>query len=235
MPLPQSVLPALTGLSLLAIASVAACGGSASSGLPSDDGGAASETSAAADADVPSETGASPSDASAPVDAATVDGAAPDLRLDPIEVGRAWTYNVQVIGLYPACENGLGVATTLSKTQKDGKTALKVQSLCKDAGTFEYAVENDRVYYHHLGAWRLATDEPVVAGHTWSDDTYDYVWENAGTMTVAAGTFTDCWTARRQLPYDSFTTFCRGVGPVQWHFEDGFGNGYDALLANKNF
>jgi hypothetical protein len=28
---------------------------------------------------------------------------------------------------------------------------------------------------------------------------------------------------------------CRGVGPVKWHYEDGLGNGYEAVLTAKNF
>jgi hypothetical protein len=216
------------------VLSTFACGGSSSSGMvaggDAGDGGTPATQPPAEDAGTGTETSTTADSAPPKADAAPI-----DTRLDPIEVGRAWTYNVEVLGIYPSCENGLGTATTVSKSSKDGKTAFKVQSLCKDSGTFEYAVENDRVFYYHLGGWRLATDEPVKVGHTWSDGTYDYVWEDAGTMTVAAGTFTNCWTARRVLPYDSFTTFCRGVGPVHWHFEDGFGNGYDALLASKNF
>ena len=35
--------------------------------------------------------------------------------------------------------------------------------------------------------------------------------------------------------YTSYTVFCRGVGPVEWHYEDGFGNGYEAVLKAKGF
>lgn len=214
-----------------------ACGGTAGALLPDGDGGAATTpgSDAAVGVDADAIDGAAPIDGSTKNDAIADAASAKDERLDPIEVGRAWTYNVQVLGFYPSCENGLGVATTLSKTTKKGKTAFQVQSLCKDAGTFEYAVEKDRVYYWLDNEWHLATDEPVQAGHEWTDGYYDYVWEDEGTVTVAAGTFDHCFTARRKVDYDSFTTFCRGVGPVHWHFEDGFGNGYDAVLASKSF
>lgn len=231
------------GAALPGFIAAAACGGSGSSTVdPAADAALPSESTDEAGA--PSPDGSSgASDANAPDAKASADGApdarvdaAPiDTRLDPIEVGHAWTYNVNVLGFYPACENGIGVATTISKSSLDGKTAFQVQSLCKNAGTFDYAVENDRVYYHHLGEWRLSTDEPVQAGHEWTDDTYDYVWEDAGPQVTAAGTFKNCWTAKRDVSYPSFTTFCRGVGPVHWHYEDGLGNGYDALLVSKNF
>ena len=42
----------------------------------------------------------------------------------------------------------------------------------------------------------------------------------------------DCFTARKQVSYPSYTTFCRGVGPTHWHYEDGLGNGYDAVLTS---
>lgn len=229
-------LPIATTSAVLSVALFVACGGTTGASVTGADvdGGHLDDASGVA-ADAGSTTDPLKSDAS---DAATkADGAAPpaDMRLDPLEVGRAWTYNVTVLGFYPSCDNGLGVATTLSKSTKQGKTAFQVQSLCKNAGTFEYAVENDRVFYFYGGAWHMATDEPVQNGHEWNDGIYDYYWEDEGTVTVAAGTFDHCFTAHRKLSYASFTTFCRGVGPVHWHFEDGLGNGYDAILASKNF
>lgn len=198
--------------------------------LAADAGASDSGTASNPDANKP--TG----DAATAVDGAVPDGAPPaDTRIDPIEVGHAWTYNVHVLGYYPSCENGIGVATTVSKGTKGGKTSFQVQSLCKDAGTYEYSVDGDKVYYWYDNAWRVGTDTPVQAGHTWSDDTYDYVWEDAGTQVTPAGTFTNCWNAKRDVSYDSYTIFCRGVGPVHWHYEDGLGNGYDAILTNKNF
>ncbi len=232
--MPTHSLSSLFGAAaFFAFASVA-CGGSTSAPLSqaTDD-----------DAGTPAATDAAPPTPS--VDGATlptpttIDAAPgkpqPDMRLDPIEVGRAWTYNVKVLGFYPSCENGVHTATALSTSQKAGKTAHTVQSLCKNAGTYDYSVDNDRVYFHYLGAWRLSTDEPVQAGHKWSDDFYDYVWQDAGKVTVAAGTFDDCWKAKRDAAYESSITFCRGVGPVIWHYEDGLGNGYEAVLVSKNF
>jgi hypothetical protein len=36
--------------------------------------------------------------------------------------------------------------------------------------------------------------------------------------------------ARQTVP-----VFCRGVGPVQWHYEDGNGNGFEVVLRSRNF
>jgi hypothetical protein len=162
------------------------------------------------------------------------DGAVADRRIDPIEVGRAWTYDVKVLGFYPLCEAGSHIATARSATSKDGKTAIDVTSLCKNAGAYEYAVEGDRVFTY-LGGWRLVLDAPVAEGHTWSDTLRNYVWESRGTQTVPAGTFGECWSATVVARYTSYTVFCRGVGPVKWHYEDGLGNGYEAVLTRKSF
>lgn len=167
-------------------------------------------------------------------DAGPRDAAPEDKRIDPIEVGRTWTYDVKVLGFYPACSAGTHVATAKSAAQKDGKRAITVSSLCKNAGDYEYAVEGDRVFTYVAG-WRLSLDAPVAEGHTWTDGVRSYVWRSKGTKTVPAGTFSDCWSATVVASYTSYTVFCRGVGPVEWHYEDGFGNGYEAVLTAKGF
>lgn len=221
---------------------VAACGGSEGSLVtePVPDGGPGT----AADGAPGPGTG---SDGGGTGDGGTGDGGAgeggdggppKDDRIDPIEVGRAWTYNVTVLGFYPICSNGVFTSNTLTSSMLDGKTALHVQSLCKDAGVFKYAVEGDRVWVHLGGSWKLSLDSPVAEGHTWSDGFRTYRWDkapNGGKMTTPAGTFDDCWSATTVAAFTSYITLCRGVGPVKWHYEDGLGNGYEAILTSKNF
>lgn len=163
------------------------------------------------------------------------DGSVKDTRIDPIEVGHAWTYNVTVLGYFPACSNGVFVSNTLSTSTLDGKTSLSVQSLCENAGVFKYSVDGDRVYAYLNGAWKTALDAPVADGHTWSDGFVNYKWESKGSVTTPAGTFGDCWSATTVASYTSYIVLCRGVGPVKWHYEDGFGNGYEAIMTAKNF
>ncbi|MBX3192167.1 MAG: hypothetical protein KF819_34580 [Labilithrix sp.] len=163
------------------------------------------------------------------------DGGTRDDRIDPIEVGRSWTYNVQVLGIYPLCTNGVHTSAVLQKAGLDGKTAFDVQSFCPSVGVVKYAVEGDRVFVHFGGAWVLSLDAPVAENHTWTDGLLNYKWEKKGTVTVTAGTFSDCWQATTVASYTSYIQLCRGVGPVKWHYEDGFGNGYEAILVSKNF
>lgn len=163
------------------------------------------------------------------------DAGAKDNRIDPIVLGRSWTFNVTVIGIYPLCTNGVHTSTTISSAPLDGKTALEVQSFCPSAGTVKYAVEGDRVFAHVGGSWVVSLDSPVTAGHTWTDGILNYRWDKLGPITTAAGTFTDCWQATTVAAYTSYIQLCRGVGPVKWHYETGFGNGYEAILTAKNF
>jgi hypothetical protein len=218
-----------------------ACGGSEGSGgvlaSPSDgasaDGGGTNANGEAGTSPIP-DGGA---DSAKPTQdgAATPDGAAKDDRIDPIEVGHAWTYNVTVLGFYPACSNGVFVSNALQKSTLDGKSAVSVQSLCENAGVYEYSVDGDRVYAHLGGSWKTSLDAPVVEGHQWSDGYRTYKWESKGSVTTPAGTFTDCWSATTVASFSSYIVLCRGVGPVKWHFEDGLGNGYEAILTAKNF
>lgn len=219
--------PVRTALAAL----LAACGGTADpSVIPPTDAGSI--------ADAGSERDESPREGGAAHDGAIPPPAPPavaDDRIDPIEVGRSWTYNVKVLGIYPTCSPGVFTSTALEQSTLDGKTAIHVQSLCERAGIFRYSVDGDRVLSHFGGEWRVSLEAPVAEGHEWSDGFRTYEWRAVGRFATAAGTFDDCWSARVIAKFDSYTVFCRGVGPVKWHYEDGFGNGYEAVLVSRSF
>jgi hypothetical protein len=158
-----------------------------------------------------------------------------DRRIDPIEVGRAWTFEVKVLGIYPLCENGTFEANAVRAETVEGKQAIYVTSFCPSSPGFHYSVDGDNVWSHYLGEWISSLQAPVQKGHSWTDGYLDYEWESKGTVTVPAGTFDECWSATTIASYTSYILLCRGVGPVRWHYEDGWGNGYDATLVAKNF
>lgn len=227
----------LFGLTAVVLVGLVGCGGSDGTGMFGEPGtggpdGGLDPTSEAGTPGLPDggADGATPPDGG---DAG--DGSVKDTRIDPIEVGRAWTYNVTVLGFYPACSNGVFLATALQQSMLDGKTAISVQSFCENAGVVKYSVDGDRVHSHIGGSWKISIDSPVVEGHTWSDGFRNYRWESKGTVTTPAGTFSECWSATTVAAYSSYIVLCRGVGPVKWHFEDGIGNGYEAILTAKNF
>lgn len=155
--------------------------------------------------------------------------------IDPIVVGHAWTYDVTELGTFPACPSGEHTGQVLSQGPKDGEAdALAVQSLCEKAGVVYYTVSGDLVRQSVNGVWRVVLDAPVEEGHTWTEAGITYVWRDVGDVTVPAGTFPHCFKLTAKLGA-SYTTFCRGVGPVHWYSVDAAGNGYEAVLKAKNF
>ncbi|CAN5896048.1 hypothetical protein BH11MYX4_BH11MYX4_16020 [soil metagenome] len=212
---------------LLTLATFACSGGGASIGDPAPGGGDASTTppgSEEPDGSAPGDGGTRPDGDARP------DATATDDRIDPLTVGRTWTYDVTIIGTYPLCKAGSNTGRVLGQKSVAGKNAFQVQSFCPGAGTSSYAVDGDKVEIYYANTWILSLDAPVQEGHTWTDGLYTYAWEKVGPVTVPAGTYADCWKAKPQLG-TSYTTFCRGVGPVRWHYVDGTGNGYDATLT----
>jgi len=212
---------------LLALATFACSGGGAAIGdAPQDarDAGTV-QPGSESDASMPGTDGGAPRP-----DGATPDSAPSDNRIDPITVGRTWTYEVTIHGNYPLCKPGSNTGRVLGQKSVGGRNAFQVQSFCPGAGTSSYAVDGDKVEVYYASSWVLSLDAPVQEGHTWTDGLYTYGWENVGPVTVPAGTYADCWKAKPTLG-TSFTTFCRGVGPVRWRFVDGSGNGYDATLT----
>lgn len=226
----QNRLSILLGLSLVA------CSGASSSSIDVADGSA--PRADAANVDPPALDGGV--DVGAPVDAArdvASNDAARDAAvqpIDPLVVGHKWTYQVTQVNVYPLCPSGTHDGEVLRALTKDGRQAVEVQSLCQNAGTFFYSMQGDVVHWDEAGNWVLVIDAPVQEGHSWASSNSTYTWHDAGAVTVPAGTFSDCWKAQDDNG-PSYTTFCRGVGPVDWHYRDAFGNGYNALLTAKNF
>jgi hypothetical protein len=220
-----------TSIAFLASIVLFACSGSDANlalSAPLDGGGGGAPMLDASDDAapvVPNDAGAGSDTGSEGKDASV------DNRIDPINLGGSWTYDVAIIGTYPICKSGRQTAAVLSQKNVSGKAAFQVQSFCPGAGTNSYFVDGDRVEIYYGVAWVLSLDAPVVQGHTWTDGLYTYVWNRVGSATVPAGTFTECWDAKLQGGVN-YTRFCRGVGPVQWHFVDTSGNGYDAVLTS---
>jgi hypothetical protein len=174
------------------------------------------------------------SDAATLGDGAGID-AGSDQRIDPIALGRSWTYDVTTFGTYPLCPAGQQTGSATSAATVDGKSAILVKSLCMNAGSSYYAIDGDVVQVDYQGTWLLALDAPVAEGHTWSDGASSFTWHDAGAVTVPAGTFNDCWSATQNVAYEAYTIFCRGVGPVRWYSKDASGDGFDAELESTSF
>jgi hypothetical protein len=175
-------------------------------------------------------------EASAALDAvAPQPEAGADERIDPIEVGRRWTYAITELGSYPLCPAGTHTGGALEAATVAGKQAIEVQSACANIAPAYYAVDGDLVQVDVDGAWLTSLASPVQDGLTWSRGAESFTWHSVAPVTVPAGTFDDCWSATQNVTYAAFAVFCRGVGPVRWYTKDAEGNGYDAELTGKNF
>ncbi|MCB9594305.1 MAG: hypothetical protein H6719_16345 [Sandaracinaceae bacterium] len=87
--------------------------------------------------------------------------------------------------------------------------------------TLPYRRRGEDVDVQSGGAWYVQLDLPPTLGGAWaaggaSGATYEWS-EHHDTYTVAAGTFTDCWT-RQQQGYDVWEVYCAGVGMVESHY-----------------
>jgi hypothetical protein len=159
-----------------------------------------------------------------------------DARLLPLELGRTWTYDVSTFGDFPVCSPGMHDDAVLGEVQQDGRAAFEVSSFCPAAGTSIISVDGDIVELWVQGGWIRVLDVPVEEGHMWSSTgAIQYVWRDAGTVTVPAGTFDDCWRREQIVSYTAYTVFCRGVGAVRHFSMDLAGAGWDAVLASKSF
>jgi hypothetical protein len=88
-------------------------------------------------------------------------------------------------------------------------------------------VVGDDVYSQvATGAESKVLAVPLAQGASWQSNasvTIDWIREMSP-VTVPAGTFDDCWTAHA-LPWESWSTYCRGVGLVRSTSGDDVGAG----------
>ena len=165
----------------------------------------------------------------------TIDSA-PDRRILPLAAGRSWTFLVVATGDggASACALGTQTSSVLSEGTENNLPSFVYDPLC--AGDDVVLLGGgDRLQAHPTNAvdpLYVYLDTPIEEGHSWQDVAgRTLTWHDAGTVTVPAGTFTDCWD--RQLTSNgenSAITFCRGVGQVRHAFPT-----YTAELRSKSF
>jgi hypothetical protein len=137
--------------------------------------------------------------------------------------------------------------TVTGQMMVDGRDAfvIVVDAVCP-------ARSNSSSYYiatsggdHYESRTSTATDgiwyviDPPAEGHQWASDPagmYVFTWHRVSSITVPAGTFTDCWRTVTGIGgSDQEATYCRGVGVVA--IDDSFTTGYmvHGELVAKNF
>ena len=222
-------------ISVFSLVSLVACGGiSESLDAPALDAGDADD---GAIVDTLSDGGKTTDrDGGTKQNGSAIDAGPSAAVIDPLATGEAWTYDVSVTGDFPECASGTFVSSVSQTESLDGKNAFLIGSFCPSLGSYWYANDGDRTYEYLNGQWVVGLDSPVSAGHGWSVNSQSFTWYAANSITVPAGTFSDCWEARENSDSETYSIFlCRGVGPVHWAYRDALGDGYDAVLHSKNF
>jgi len=169
---------------------------------------------------------------------AITDGGGGTKALYPVAVGYTWTYDVQAVGGGAVCATGTHDAKVVSgPTTVAGKQAYDVTSFCAAAATSQIAPRprSDEVSLYYNGGWLTFIDPDLTEGHSWTYFNSSYTWHREASITVPAGTFTDCWTAQQNVAYTAYLTYCRGVGQVRSYSKDLAGNGWDAKLTKTSF
>ena len=148
-------------------------------------------------------------------------------ELLPLQPGNTWTYTVTAKVDVPACIEGVRVVTaTGGPTEFEGRQAYTLTSLCQDQDT-RMALDDGEVLEWIPNFWARALPAPVEAGFTWSSGAGRYTWTDVGSITVPAGTFSDCWERTSADPLVQTNTYCAGVGMVRADEQ-----GHEAVLTS---
>jgi hypothetical protein len=191
---------------------LAACGGSAMNG---DDGGG---TDGGTGSDSGSGSG----------------GGGGSHVLYPLAVGNSWTYSVEAVGAGSICAPGTHEQHVVSGNMAGGRAAFQMTNFCSGVtATYDYSAgANDEVDFYYQTSWLTLVDPTLTEGHMWPYFNTSYHWHRETSVTVPAGTYTDCWTAVQDVSYSASLTYCRGVGLVRSYSSDLSGSGWDAKLAS---
>jgi hypothetical protein len=142
-------------------------------------------------------------------------GSSGDARLMPFEDGRAWTFEISAVtGSVPGdCPDNTG-SVTGKMAAPDGSAGWYYHPACV-GGDYVMVQDRDNVTAYPSGSEPGIEymKMPVEDGATWAN----YVWRDAGPMSVPAGTFESCWRREIVGSSDEYTVFCRAVGLVQSH------------------
>ncbi|MCC6554805.1 MAG: hypothetical protein IT372_17660 [Polyangiaceae bacterium] len=137
--------------------------------------------------------------------------------LFPLAVGLRWTYDVAQVGAGSACAAGQHQAEVVGSGTLAGKQSFNMTTWCAgggDAGQYAPGA-GDEVFFFYMAEWLTLLSTPVEEGHTWDYVNTSFTWHDAGSVTVPAGTYDDCWTMTQNVEYTAYTTYCRGVGAVR--------------------
>ena len=139
-------------------------------------------------------------------------------QLFPLAVGNRWTY--QVTSTAADCPSGSHDASIVGTMTEGNETAFDFRDYCEDSSPTYLRAANDEVLEYQVD-WARSLAQPVQDGYSWMfTQNFTLTWHAAGTVTVPAGTFQNCWDRLSMSGATLVTkTYCPDVGPVK---ESGF-------------
>ncbi len=154
-------------------------------------------------------------------------------QIFPMSSTWTWTYQVTTFGsttFGAACQSGKVTRTTQGSANLGKRSGTYLPALCQ-SGTSRvaYSMDGDQVSYWNGSDWDTYIEAPLTDGKKFLSGNQAFVWYQRSSVTVPAGTFSDCWTKRHDKT-DSNETFCRGVGLVSAYQVDIYNNGWKAVL-----
>jgi hypothetical protein len=155
-------------------------------------------------------------------------------KLYPLAMGNSWTYDVAAVGAGSICAAGTHEQHVVSANMAGGRAAFQMTNFCSGvSATYDYAPgANDEVDFYYQTSWLTLVDPMLTEGHMWPYFNTSYHWHRETSITVPAGTYSDCWTAVQDVSYSASLTYCRGVGLVRSYSSDLNGSGWDAKLSS---
>ncbi len=145
-----------------------------------------------------------------------------------------WTYKVVTFGgitFGANCQTGLITRAAGGSSTAGNRRGTLMGPICTSPGVANtlYSAEGDQVWMWNGSDWIAYLDAPLTEGHSFLSGFQTFTWYRPNSVSVPAGTFSDCWT-KKDSKSDSFETFCRGIGLVSSYKVDAFGNGWKATL-----
>lgn len=140
----------------------------------------------------------------------------------PLKVGNEWTYEVTNGGTF--CGSGEVVSKVRESFDKGGVTHFKVDPICKYYGPGAQIIweENDKIYtYIATSAVSNILSLPPEQDKTWSiNSAVSATWHKVESITVPAGTFTNCWEVRQNKW--GAAIYCPNIGAVRGNGDNGY-------------
>lgn len=128
--------------------------------------------------------------------------------------GRVWTYAVTQQGTGTACPASTITRTASRVYEEQGARFIEFTGDCGEGYLNRFRGQD--VEQQFGSDWHLSFDAPVREGARFmSIPPYVFEWRFAGSVTVAAGTFTNCWTRHGLDGPGQDNTYCPGIGKVR--------------------